>query len=98
MTSIAQHVECEFYAEVCNQDGPTGEIVFVREARLVDYGGNVIGGPFSDAGEALASQGRIQGLATKFKPVAGSVHRIDGKVPSAGVGCGLVDESEVCVR
>jgi hypothetical protein len=96
MTSVARYVECEFYAEVCTSDGPTGEIVFVREAKLVDYGGNVIGGPFSDAGDALASQGRIRGLATKFKPVAGSVHRIDGKAPDGGVSCGFVDESEVC--
>lgn len=96
MASVAQYVECEFWAEVCTSDGPTGEIVFVREAQLVDYGGNVIDGPFSDADEALAAQGRIRGLATKFKPVAGSVRRIDGKVPYGGVKCGFVDESEVC--
>ena len=96
MTSVAQYVECEFYAEVCTSDGPTGEIVFVREANLVDYGGNVIGGPFAYSGEALAAQGRIRGLATRFRPVAGSAHRVDGKLPFAGLGCGFVDESEVC--
>lgn len=88
------HVQTEFFAEVCTTAGPTGEMVFVKAATLVDYGDNFVGGPYSTASEAAARQKRWP-HPTKLRACKGMAYRGVGILPAGGEYCGLVEESEV---
>ena len=86
------YIQTEFYAEACNDKGPTGELVFVKSVEMVDYGGNVVGGPYFTAKQAEAAQ-RSHANPTHLRPCPGMAYRGAGITPEGGICCGLVDEN-----
>ena len=95
---------CEFRAEVCGDEGPTGEIVFVEQAILEDAGGNKVAGPFRSAARALARQRRFSG-ETRFRALPGAAYRTTDEIPSGyasestpSVACRWVSADDVMTR